>query len=95
VRERHSSFCAGKKKRTVRPRIGVAAGGAESADKPGTGESPDGSAPQSPGTDASPVSQECSLTLGRVHSAGNPGNSVAYGEFFTLLDATQFVVTQA
>ena len=27
-------------------------------------------------------------------SAGEPGAPVAYGEFFTLLDATQFVVTQ-
>ncbi|MEV8237842.1 MULTISPECIES: hypothetical protein [Nocardiaceae] len=53
-----SSAAAGKKKRTVRPRIGVAAGGAESGDKPGTGESPEGSTPPSPGTDAPPVSQE-------------------------------------
>jgi hypothetical protein len=28
-------------------------------------------------------------------SAGEPGAPVAYGEFFTLLDATQFVVTQS
>lgn len=28
-------------------------------------------------------------------AAGNPGDSVAYGEFFTLFDATQFATVQA
>ena len=34
-------------------------------------------------------------SIAYADSAGNPGSSVAYGEFFTLLDATQFVVTQS
>lgn len=34
-------------------------------------------------------------SIAYADSAGEPGAPVAYGEFFTLLDATQFVVTQS
>ena len=34
-------------------------------------------------------------SIAYADSAGEPGDAIAYGEFFTLLDATQFVVTQA
>ena len=34
-------------------------------------------------------------SIAYADSAGEPGDAIAYGEFFTLLDATQFVITQA
>lgn len=35
------------------------------------------------------------VSIAYADSNGEPGDTVSYGEFFTLFDATQFAVTQA